>query len=84
MSSPDANAFISNGTCYIGAGKEADKRMLPCGNDALGHKACCQAGDMCLSSRACYNQEFGVTYLLGCSDPDYKDQNCPDKKGLGT
>lgn len=73
------NAFISNGTCYSGRDDEADPHMLPCGNAGLGHKTCCQAGDMCLSSRACFNGKFGITYLSGCSDPEYKDESCPDK-----
>lgn len=73
------NAFVSNGTCYKGRGDSADDLMLPCGNAGLGHKTCCQAGDMCLSSHACFNGKFGVTYLAGCSDPDYEDGSCPDK-----
>lgn len=76
------NAFISNGTCYYGPGEKAASVFFPCGNDALGHKTCCQAGDMCLSNRACYNGEFGVTYLAGCSDPDYEDDSCPDKQAF--
>ncbi|KAK0702194.1 hypothetical protein B0H67DRAFT_500159 [Lasiosphaeris hirsuta] len=77
MASP--NAFISNGTCYVGPGDKAADVFFPCGNDALGHKTCCGAGDMCLSSKACYNAEFGVTYLTGCSDPEFTDSNCPVK-----
>ena len=74
-----SNPFISNGTCYVGPGVEAADAFFPCGNDALGHKTCCGAGDMCLSSRACFNQQHGLTYLLGCSDPLYSDPSCPDK-----
>lgn len=77
MSQP--NAFISNGTCYVGPGARAADIFFPCGNDALGRKSCCQSGDMCLSSRACFNQRFGVTYLSGCSDPTFGDPACPDK-----
>jgi hypothetical protein len=73
------NPLISNGTCYYQAGEEADSVFIPCGNDALGHKTCCGAGDKCLSSRACYNARYGLTYLVGCSDPDYRDPSCPDK-----
>ncbi|SPO07075.1 uncharacterized protein DNG_09769 [Cephalotrichum gorgonifer] len=75
----DPNPFVSNGICYLGPDSEADDLMFPCGNAALGHKACCQAGDMCLANRACFNGEFGVTYLSGCSDPSYGDESCPDK-----
>lgn len=81
------NPFISNGTCYFEAGEQSAAVFFPCGNDALGHKPCCQSGDMCLANKACYNGEFGVTYLAGCSDPDYNDSSCPDKqsfKGMKT
>jgi len=74
-----ANPFISNGTCYIGPSVRADASFIPCGNDAYGHKTCCGINDVCLSSKACYNSAFGITYLLGCSDPEYKDSNCPKK-----
>ncbi|KDN64658.1 hypothetical protein CSUB01_04296 [Colletotrichum sublineola] len=67
MSAP--NPFIANGTCFHGPGKAVDE-WFPCGNAVLGDKSCCQGGDMCLSSRACYNGRFGITYLAGCSDPE--------------
>ncbi|CRK18675.1 hypothetical protein BN1723_013792, partial [Verticillium longisporum] len=73
------DAFISNGTCYYAPGQEAIDSMIPCGNDAFGRVSCCQQGDMCLTSNACYNQQFGVTYLAGCSDPTYEHRSCPDK-----
>ena len=75
----EPNIFISNGTCFSSAENFAHPAMIPCGNDVYGPLTCCQQGDMCLSSRACYNGEFGVTYLAGCSDPAYEDDNCPDK-----
>ncbi|KAH8902114.1 hypothetical protein BR93DRAFT_887961 [Coniochaeta sp. PMI_546] len=77
-----ANPFISNGTCYYEAGEQSDPTFIPCGNDALGHKTCCQAGDMCLSSKACFNLQYMLTYLAGCSDPEYLDDSCPEKPGL--
>ncbi|KAK4448725.1 hypothetical protein QBC34DRAFT_438847 [Podospora aff. communis PSN243] len=70
---------ISNGTCYWAQGAKASPAIIPCGNDAFGHATCCEQGDWCLGSNACYNAEFGVTYLFGCSDPDYRDPSCPDK-----
>ncbi|KAF4910895.1 hypothetical protein CGCF415_v004767 [Colletotrichum fructicola] len=79
----ELNAFISNGTCYHASGKKVDE-WLPCGNTAFGQFTCCQRSDMCLSSRACYNARFGVTYLGGCSDPEYKDASCPDKGALSS
>ncbi|KAK1585004.1 uncharacterized protein LY79DRAFT_519498 [Colletotrichum navitas] len=79
MSAP--NPFIANGTCFHGPGEAVDE-WLPCGNVVFGDKSCCQAGDMCLSSRACYNGRFGITYLAGCSDPEYRHPSCPDKGAL--
>ncbi|KAK2016822.1 hypothetical protein LZ32DRAFT_615065 [Colletotrichum eremochloae] len=76
MSAP--NPFIANGTCFHGPGQVVDE-WFPCGNAVLGDKSCCQGGDMCLSSRACYNGRFGITYLAGCSDPEYRHPSCPDK-----
>ncbi|KAK1676097.1 hypothetical protein BDP55DRAFT_631786 [Colletotrichum godetiae] len=76
-----SNPYISNGTCYHGPGDEVGE-WFPCGNADLGYKTCCQGGDMCLSSHACYNGRFGITYLAGCSDPDYRDSSCPDKGAL--
>ncbi|KAJ0161380.1 hypothetical protein CTA2_6323 [Colletotrichum tanaceti] len=72
------NPFITNGTCFRGPGQEVAE-WFPCGNAVLGDKTCCQGGDMCLSSRACYNGRFGITYLAGCSDPEYRHPSCPDK-----
>jgi hypothetical protein len=77
------DALLSNGTCYYAKGKESDDEMIPCGNAAYGHISCCQAGDFCMSSDACFNAEFGVTYLTGCTDKDYADNSCPDKKAWG-
>lgn len=74
--------MISNGTCYWAPDQKTDPIFIPCGNDAFGHKTCCQAGDKCVSSSACYNDLYGVTYLVGCSDPDYVDDSCPEKPGL--
>jgi hypothetical protein len=51
------NPDISNGTCYYTNGEEAPSRFIPCGNDVLGHKSCCESLDVCLSSNACYNAQ---------------------------
>lgn len=75
----EINLFVSNGTCYSGPYREADKQMLPCGNDANDHVACCQAGDNCLKSNVCFNIAFGVTYVAGCSDVTYQHPTCPYK-----
>lgn len=73
------NLYVSNGTCYSGPYREADKQMIPCGNDANDHVACCQAGDNCLKSSVCFNSAFGVTYISGCSDVTYEHPTCPYK-----
>ncbi|EXJ59268.1 hypothetical protein A1O7_06700 [Cladophialophora yegresii CBS 114405] len=73
------NPDISNGTCYYYDGYEADSRYIPCGNAALGPKVCCESLDMCLSSGACYNAQYGVTYLAGCTIETYDDPICPKK-----
>lgn len=75
----DPNIYISNGTCYLGPSHEAGGAMIPCGNDYFGHIACCQASDTCLESSACFNSEFRVTYIAGCTDRDYQDESCPAK-----
>lgn len=79
MGSP--NPYISNGTCYSSGGQQMDSEFIPCGNDATGHKACCWLGDTCLDHNACFGIHNGgyLTYLAGCTDPDYLDENCPDK-----
>lgn len=72
----DPNPFISNGTCYYEVGEESPSNMLPCGNAALGHKACCQAGDMCLDYGVCFNEKLEISYMAGCSDPKYEIDDC--------
>jgi hypothetical protein len=84
----DPNIYVSNGTCYTAAGKELDSSFIPCGNDAFGRQTCCGVGDNCLADNACFGihgSGYGsfLTYMAGCTDPDYKDTKCPDKKGIG-
>ncbi|KAK3292165.1 uncharacterized protein B0H64DRAFT_222871 [Chaetomium fimeti] len=76
----DPDPSVSNGTCFYALGFFSHYKFIPCGNAALGHIHCCQAGDHCLEENACYNDRYGTTYLTGCTDPDYKDASCPDKK----
>ncbi|RYP12688.1 hypothetical protein DL767_011147 [Monosporascus sp. MG133] len=81
------NIFVSNGTCYSAPGEELDGSFIPCGNDAFGHQTCCGAGDNCLSNNACFGihgEGYGsyLTYMAGCTDPDYEDQSCPDKNDI--
>jgi len=77
----DERLFRSNGTCWTGPGIRADDSFIPCGNDLFGRKTCYGLGDMCLSSLACYNARFSVTYLLGCTDSEFKHESCPNKLG---
>lgn len=76
----DNNPWISWGRCFFdNSGDESPSRYIPCGNSNFGHISCCESGDMCLSSGACYNGQYGVTYLSGCTDQAYKDKSCPAK-----
>lgn len=77
MGYPDPN--ISNGDCYYMEDKRLDKAFIPCGNDDLGPKPCCQTGDVCLENNACYNADYGTTYLAGCTDKTFEDTSCPQK-----
>ncbi|KAK3323100.1 hypothetical protein B0T19DRAFT_476265 [Cercophora scortea] len=82
-----SNILVSNGTCYSAAGKKLDKSFIPCGNAAYGHQTCCGAGDNCLGDDACFGVHgsgYGslLTYMAGCTDPDYKDKSCPNKEGI--
>ena len=80
----DSN-ILSNGTCYWAQGQKMDPGFIPCGNDLYGHKHCCWAGDYCLVDNACFGTHGGtgdgtaLTYLAGCSDPEYADPSCPNK-----
>lgn len=76
------NPLLSNGTCYFSAGKRSDQSFIPCGNDALGRITCCGVNDNCLGNQACFNGAFGLTYLAGCTDPEYKHDSCPSKGDL--
>lgn len=73
------NIYVSNGTCYYNQGYKADSSMIPCGNEYFAHAPCCQVNDTCLESNACYNAEYGVTYITGCTDSVYNSSVCPDK-----
>ncbi|KAK0741567.1 hypothetical protein B0T18DRAFT_432655 [Schizothecium vesticola] len=82
MSGP--NIFLSNGTCYTGPGQKLHESFIPCGNAAFGHITCCGAGDNCLANDACWGIHgtgYGssLTYMAGCTDPEYKDPSCPKK-----
>ena len=84
----DLNILVSNGTCYSKAGEKLDESFIPCGNTAFGYQTCCGAGDNCLADNACFGihgSGYGseLTYQAGCTDPDYSDDSCPDKKGIG-
>ncbi|KAH6631527.1 hypothetical protein F5144DRAFT_648306 [Chaetomium tenue] len=76
----DPDPFVSNGTCYYAARTFMVGVLIPYGNVAFGNIHCCQKGDHCLEEGACYNEEYGTTYLAGCTDLYYEDASCPDKK----
>ncbi|KAI2472137.1 hypothetical protein F4781DRAFT_428669 [Annulohypoxylon bovei var. microspora] len=76
----DTALYISNGTCFFGPGQVADSNYIPCGNAALmGPQSCCYAGDHCLSSTACWNKQFVVTYVAGCTDTTFSSSKCTNK-----
>jgi hypothetical protein len=84
MSTTGQSNYISNGTCYSSAGKELGDEFIPCGNAAYGHQTCCGNGDKCLADSACfgkYSTGYGsdLTYMAGCTDPDYASSACPKK-----
>ncbi|KAK4188446.1 hypothetical protein QBC35DRAFT_549398 [Podospora australis] len=70
---------ISNGTCYSAPGLQAPDGFIPCGNAAFGDVNCCWVGAKCLGNNACYTDNYGTTYLAGCTDSSYSDGSCPDK-----
>ncbi|KAK7409603.1 hypothetical protein QQX98_008198 [Neonectria punicea] len=83
----DDDIYVSNGTCYSAKGEKLDKSFIPCGNNAYGYQTCCGAGDNCLVDNSCFGihgSGYGsyLTYMAGCTDPDYEDSNCPDKKDI--
>lgn len=76
----DTALYVSNGTCFFGPGQVADSNYIPCGNAALmGPQSCCYAGDYCLSSTACWNKQFVVTYVAGCTDTTFSSAKCTNK-----
>ncbi|KAI1081081.1 hypothetical protein F5B20DRAFT_536703 [Whalleya microplaca] len=77
----DLDLNISNGTCYYNVNAKADDQYIPCGNAAgPGYDVqCCIAGDVCLSSNACFHAKYTITYLAGCTDSGYGSPRCPLK-----
>jgi LPXTG-motif cell wall-anchored protein len=80
MSSNTSELYLSEGTCYFGAGQLADSHFIPCGNANLeGPQACCYEYDYCLSSNTCWDPDTVVTYIAGCTDPLYRSDKCPQR-----
>ncbi|KAI1641299.1 hypothetical protein F4809DRAFT_636591 [Biscogniauxia mediterranea] len=77
----DFNPVLSNGTCWSNVNVRSVDDFIPCGNDAGRgqHFACCNHGDTCLSSNACYSSKYGSTYVAGCTDQGFGSAACPDK-----
>ncbi|KAI1137917.1 hypothetical protein F5Y05DRAFT_413865 [Hypoxylon sp. FL0543] len=76
----DTDLYVSNGTCFFGPGQVADPNYIPCGNAALmGPQSCCYAGDYCLSATACWNKQYVVTYVAGCTDTTFSSAKCTNK-----
>ena len=66
--------------CFYAADKRAGSIIVPC-SSGPGYASCCQLGDICLSDSACWNAQYNVTYLYGCTDSAYTDYTCPYKCG---
>ena len=82
-SSGGPNPNISNGTCYWAPGKTMNKAFIPCGNDAFGHKVCCQANDLCVGLELC-RSDFGFHYMAGCTDPNFANISACPVRGVGS
>jgi hypothetical protein len=67
--------------CYYAANARAASIIIPC-SSAPGFSTCCQMGDLCLSNNACWNPQYNITYLYGCTDPSFTDNTCPYKCGV--
>ncbi|KAJ9616633.1 hypothetical protein H2200_000352 [Cladophialophora chaetospira] len=78
--SNSSDLYLSEGTCYFGAGQKADSHFIPCGNaDLEGPQACCYEYDYCLSSNTCWDPDTVVTYIAGCTDPLFRSSKCPQR-----
>ncbi|KAK4616295.1 hypothetical protein CLAFUR4_09844 [Fulvia fulva] len=78
MTTNSSALYLSNSTCYFGAGQLAFHAFIPCGNAATnGHHACCYSNDFCLSSNTCWDNTTVVTYIAGCTDPLFRASTCP-------
>ncbi|KAI5927376.1 hypothetical protein F4810DRAFT_650648 [Camillea tinctor] len=77
----DYNPMLANGTCWSNVNVRSIDDFIPCGNDAGRgeHFACCNRGDNCLSSNACYNSKYSSTYVAGCTDQSFGSAACPKK-----
>ncbi|KAF2973497.1 hypothetical protein GQX73_g223 [Xylaria multiplex] len=76
----EINPSMSNGSCWSNVNTALGIDYIPCGNVADGNSyACCRTEDNCLSSNACYNGKFGITYLAGCTTPDFSGPACQHK-----
>ncbi|KAI0540653.1 hypothetical protein GGR58DRAFT_521714 [Xylaria digitata] len=76
----EINPSMSNGSCWANVNVALGIDYIPCGNVADGNSyACCHTSDICLSSSACYNGKFGITYLAGCTSQDFSGPACQHK-----
>jgi hypothetical protein len=73
-------AFAQTNQCFYAVDERAGSAIVPCASGSA-FAACCQIGDICLSDSACWNPQYNVTYLYGCTDPTYSDYTCPYKCG---
>lgn len=72
--------FAQDNQCFYAANQRAGSIIVPCSSNGP-YASCCQLGDLCLSDSACWNPQYNVTYLYGCTDASYQDFTCPYKCG---
>ncbi|KAI1107634.1 hypothetical protein F4804DRAFT_349911 [Jackrogersella minutella] len=76
----NTDLYMSNCTCFYGLGQVADPNCIPCGHAALmGPWFCCYAGDFCLSSTACWDNDTSVIYVAECTDSTFTSAKCTNK-----
>jgi len=59
-------------TCYFPSGKISDG--MPCNSSTTGQSACCNPGNLCMSSGLCFDK--GLIARGSCTDATWTDDSC--------
>ncbi|PMD31807.1 hypothetical protein L207DRAFT_591233 [Hyaloscypha variabilis F] len=59
-------------TCYFPSGKISDG--MPCNSSTTGQSACCNLGNLCMSSGLCFDK--GLIARGSCTDATWTDDSC--------